>query len=121
RTRDRLLDEAERGGVKMASNFMRCCVGSTLTAQDILRSGLCVIKVCSPDRLASAEPATVELPPARRFEGRELTIVDISGMGFLVIPSDGDIVYGDIAMKTAVRLVALVSDDDEEADGWSVI
>jgi hypothetical protein len=105
----------------MASNFIRCSVGSTLTAQDILRSGLCVIKACMPDRPASAEPATIEIPPARRFEGKELTIVDSAGMGFLVIPSDGDIVYGDIAMRSAVRLVPLVGDGDEEPDGWGVV
>jgi hypothetical protein len=87
----------------MTSNFLRCRVGSTLTVQDILRSGLCVIKVCPPDRLVSVDPATIETRPARRFEGKELTIVDVSGMGFLVIPSDGDIVYGDIAMRSAVE------------------
>jgi hypothetical protein len=37
-----------------------------------------------------------------------------------LIPSDGDIVYGDIAMRTAVRLVPLVSDYDDEPDGWGV-
>jgi hypothetical protein len=105
----------------MASNFIRCCVGSTVTGGEILRSGLCVLKVCPPDRLVSAEPATIEIPPARRFEGKELTIVDASGMGFLVIPSDGDIVYGDIAMRSAVRLVPLVGDGDEEPDGWGVV
>ena len=105
----------------MARNFLRCRVGSTLTAQDILRSGLALIKVCPPDRLTSAEPATIEVPPARRFEGKELTIVDSAGMGFLVIPSDGDVVYGDIAMRTAVRLVPLVGDGDEEPDGWGVV
>ena len=36
-------------------------------------------------------------------------------------PSDGDIVYGDIAMRSAVRLVPLVGDGDEEPDGWGVV
>jgi len=44
-----------------------------------------------------------------------------AAMGFLVIPSDGDIVYGDIAMRSAVRLIPLVGDGDEEADGWGVV
>jgi hypothetical protein len=105
----------------MTSNFLRCRVGSTLTAQDILLSGLALIKVCPPDRLVSAEPATVELPPAKRFQGKELTIVDIPAWASLVSPSDGDIVYGDIAMRSAVRLVPLVSDGDEEPDGWGVV
>jgi hypothetical protein len=74
-----------------------------------------------PDQLTSAEPATIEIPLARRFQGKELTIIDSSGMGFLVIPSDGDIVYGDIAMRSAVRLVPLVGDDDDEPDGWGVV
>ncbi len=38
-----------------------------------------------------------------------------------VVPSDGDIVYGDIAMRSAVRLVPLVSDGDYEPDGWGVV
>jgi hypothetical protein len=63
----------------------------------------------------------VELPLARRFEGKELTIVDSTGMGFLVIPSDGDIIYGDIAMRIAVRLVPLVGDRDDEPDGWGAV
>jgi hypothetical protein len=105
----------------MARHFIRCRVGSTVTAQDILRSGLSVIKVCMPDRLASAEPATIEIPPARRFQDKELTIVDNAGMGFLVIPSDGDILYGHIAMRSAARLVPLVGDGDEEPDGWGVV
>jgi hypothetical protein len=104
----------------MARNFIACRVGSTLTAQDILRSSLYVIKVCMPGRLASAEPATIEIPPARRFEGGELTVVDASGMGFLLIPSDGDSLYGHVAMRSAVRLVPLVGDGDEP-DGWGVV
>ena len=42
-------------------------------------------------------------------------------MGFLLIPSDGNIVYGDIAMRSAVRLIPLVGDGDEEPDGWGVV
>jgi hypothetical protein len=104
----------------MESNFIRGYVGSVLAAHSILRSGLCTIKICMPERLASADPATVELPPARLFKERDLTIIDSSGMGFLLIPSGTDMVHGDVAMRSAVRLVPLVSDGAGESDGWGV-
>ena len=55
------------------------------------------------------------------FAGGYLPIVVNAGMGFLAIPSDGDILYGDNATRTAVRLIPLVGDGDEEPDGWGVV
>jgi hypothetical protein len=102
-------------------NFVRAFVGAEFDAAAIQHSGVQVIKICMPERLASADPATIILPPARRWQGREITIVDATGLGFLLIPREPEIIHGDVAMRSVVRLMPLLTDQDDEQDAWYVV
>ena len=79
-----------------------------------------IILVSASRRCISAIDAfaMVELPPARRWEARDLVIV---GQQFCVTPHEREIIRGDTAGRHAVRLVPLLSDSEGEPDGWVVL
>jgi hypothetical protein len=101
-------------------NFIRLVAGSTLSADEILRAKRLYIKIVRPDGVSSTERAVIELPPARKWEGRDLTIIDTTGQSFRLVSHGDEVLYGDGNKCGAVRLVPLLSDRDDEPDGWGL-
>jgi hypothetical protein len=102
------------------SNFVRAHVGETLTADEIISAWRRIIVVSPSRRRIGAIDAfaVIELPPARRWEGRDLIIV---GSQFCIAPHGQEIMRGDVAGRHAVRLVPLLTDREDEPDGWAVL
>jgi hypothetical protein len=102
------------------TNFLRAWHGQILTAAEILAADLRVIKVCDhADRGDGAEPAMIQLPQARRWEGKDLTIIDASRTGFRLVTQDDEPFLGDAEKRLAVRLVPLISDG--EPGSWGIL
>ncbi len=101
-------------------NFVRAYAGGTLMAVQILAGWQRVIKVCMPDFVESAptRPAVIELPPARDW-GKDLTIVDTTGMGFVLRLSTGEVMLCAAEGKPVLRLTPVLSDRTGEPDGWA--
>jgi hypothetical protein len=100
------------------SNFLRVCRGETLGAERFIETGCRIVVVSAPIRPGGDDVAVIQLPPARRWLSRELTIV---GAGFRLAPAAGESVQGDVAGRYAVRLVPLLNDRAVEPDSWAVI
>jgi hypothetical protein len=97
--------------------------GATLTAEAIAGGWQRVIKICPLlDQAAAATPTVVELPAVRRWNPRELTIVDAAGCGYIVRLSDGDEMYGGgafVGTPPVVRLTPVLTDCPDEPDAWA--
>jgi hypothetical protein len=101
------------------SNFLRAFRGETLYASRILDTGRRIIVVSVPRTISSTDDvAVIELPPARRWLHKELTII---GAGFRLAPAAGESVQGEVAGRYAVRLVPLLNDRADEPDSWAVV
>jgi hypothetical protein len=103
-------------------NFLRVVAGGTLSADDIAAGWQRIIKVCLPGDGASAEPAVIELPPARRWAPKEITVVDAASLGYVLRVSAGDKIYGAAAghvNRPVLRLMPLLSDLHDEPDAWA--
>jgi hypothetical protein len=75
------------------TNFVRAHLGETLTADEILSASRRIILVSASRRVGAIDAfAMIELPPARRWEGRDLVIV---GDRFCLAPHGRDIIRGD--------------------------
>jgi hypothetical protein len=102
------------------TNFLRAHVGETLTSEEIIAASRRVIVVSAARGMntdRSNSFARIELPPVRRWEGRELTIV---GGQFCISPHDGELLRGGEAMgRNGVRLVPLIAEDGR--DGWAIL
>jgi hypothetical protein len=98
---------------------LRAHRGETLQASEILAAARRIIVVSTPRTISAADDvAVIELPPARRWLSRELTIV---GAGFRLAPAAGEHVLGDIGDCQAARLMPLLNDRHDEADSWVVV
>jgi hypothetical protein len=102
------------------TNFVRAHLGETLTSDEILGASRRIILVsASRGRVNAIDAfAMIELPLARRWEGRDLVIV---GTQFCLAPHGQEIMRGDVGGHHAVRLVPLLSDREDEPDAWTVI
>jgi hypothetical protein len=101
------------------SNFIRAFLGETLTGAEIVSASRRIILVCAPRRISTTDAfAMIELPPARRWEARDIIIV---GTQFCLAPHGREIIRGDTVGHHAVRLVPLISDRHEDPDGWVVV
>jgi hypothetical protein len=102
------------------TNFVRAHVGETLTSEEILAASRRVIVVSAARAVnidQSNSLARIELPPARRWEGRELTIV---GHPFCLSPYGDEVLRGGEAIgRDGVRLVPLIAEDGR--DGWAIL
>lgn len=118
------------------SNYRRLVAGGTLSASDLVADWRRVIRITPPDGDGSAEPAVIELPPVRSWPKPDLVIVDSTGAGFTLIPSDNDQIVGDVGergtlagghgvarfrySRSTARLLSLVSGHHDEPDAWVV-
>jgi hypothetical protein len=103
------------------SNFVRAYKGQTLQSSRLLDTARRIVVVSppiSPGVPGDDEVAIIELPPARRWQARELTIV---GTGFCLAPAAGEYVQGDVDGRITVRLVPLLNDRCDERDYWAVV
>ncbi len=101
------------------SNFLRAFRGETLRASKLLDTGRRIVVVSAPRTPCDADDvAVIELPPARRWLARELTIV---GSGYRLALVAGEKVQGNVDGRSTTRLLPLLTDRHDEPDAWVVV
>jgi hypothetical protein len=107
---------------EVIGNFHRIVAGETLTGRQIADGWKRIIKICAA-AAQSLRPAVVELPPARSWSPREITILNVSGQPFVLRLSGTDAIHGaepGPIQQPVLRLVPIYSDHADEGDGWIV-
>ncbi len=102
---------------EQTSNYLQVCVGERLNASEILEARRKYIVVASGRRNLAGDLATIALPPAKSYEGREIAV--IGGVHAVIVPHGQEELTGDYRSRHAVRLVPLI--DDNGSGSWAVV
>jgi hypothetical protein len=115
-------------------NFLRVPAGGGIGANAFASDWPSIVKIVSRPDAAPDSPATIKLPAARLWTGRDLLIVDAAGAGFVLVPAGSDEIFGDRGERRTVahgdqfsyrrpvlRLVPMLSDLHGEQDAWVTI
>jgi hypothetical protein len=102
---------------RTTGNYLRAFAGATLKAADIDHRIILVVRLRGVE---TTSRAVIELPSVRSFR-RGIAVVDATGLGFRLVTDGADALYGDGEKRGACRLVPLLSDTDDEPDGWGIV
>jgi hypothetical protein len=100
-------------------NFHRLVAGDTLHVAQLMAGWQRTIKIYA-SAVEPLHPTIVELPLARNWSRKDITIINLSGLDYVLRRSGSDEIYGEPnGSRVVVRLTTVLSDCHDEPDGWA--